>query len=275
MDFINGKADPWGMKVNPTYKKISLPRRGVAAARRLRPGDREHLPAEQPGGLLHPARRAGHHAAQDRRGAARRLAQRADPLRRRPRRPAATRSAGSTDSPSGRASCSASSASATPSATACAPPRWRPSQARTSRPTDASLAAALGLAEQKKPDDPFVLDQADVRKSGKAYPGTMVVYTAAKTANLVAEDAAKVAQFIRVSTTEGQKAGTGNGELPAGFLPIKKTGATAKLHAAAQEVADAVAKQDPLPSEAPARVRTPGWGAGTADTPVPPAPDLG
>ena len=26
MDFINGKADPWGMKVNPSYKKIKLPR---------------------------------------------------------------------------------------------------------------------------------------------------------------------------------------------------------------------------------------------------------
>ena len=25
MDFVNGKADPWGMKVNPTYKKIKLP----------------------------------------------------------------------------------------------------------------------------------------------------------------------------------------------------------------------------------------------------------
>ena len=26
MDFVNGKADPWGMKVNPSYKKIELPR---------------------------------------------------------------------------------------------------------------------------------------------------------------------------------------------------------------------------------------------------------
>ena len=26
MDFVDGKADPWGMKVNPSYKKIELPR---------------------------------------------------------------------------------------------------------------------------------------------------------------------------------------------------------------------------------------------------------
>ena len=54
---------------------------------------------------------------------------------------------------------------------------------------------------------PFVLDQADVRTSGTAYPGTMVVYTAAKLRNLVKDDADKVALFIRTATTEGQKAG--------------------------------------------------------------------
>ena len=139
-------------------------------------------------------------------------------------------------------------------------------------PTDESLGAAVALMTQKKDDGPFVLDQADVRKSGKAYPGTMVVYTAAKTANLPEEDAAKVAQFIRVSTSEGQKAGTGNGELPAGFLPIEKNGVTAKLHASAQRVATAVEKQTPVPTEAPTTTTPPtGGGTGGSD-PIPPAP---
>ena len=58
MDFVNGKADPWGMKVNPSYKKIKLPTLGVAAAGHLHPADPEHLPPGQPRRLLHPARRA-------------------------------------------------------------------------------------------------------------------------------------------------------------------------------------------------------------------------
>ena len=110
-------------------------------------------------------------------------------------------------------------------------------------PTNHSLGAAVGLAKQSKRYQPFVLDQADVRRSGDAYPGTMVVYTAARLQNLDQEDADKVADFIRISTTEGQQPGSGNGELPAGFLPIEKTGVTAKLCRAAQDTADAIEAQ--------------------------------
>lgn len=106
-----------------------------------------------------------------------------------------------------------------------------------------SLAAGVKQAEQDTALGPFELDQAQVRKSGNAYPGTMIVYTAAKLSGLLPEDAAKVAQFMRVSTTEGQREGSGNGELPAGYLPIVESGATAKLLASAQAVADAVEAQ--------------------------------
>ena len=40
MDFINGKADPWGMKVNPSVQEDQAAALGVAAARHLRPADR-------------------------------------------------------------------------------------------------------------------------------------------------------------------------------------------------------------------------------------------
>ena len=49
---------------------------------------------------------------------------------------------------------------------------------------------------------PYVLDQADVEKAGKAYPGTMVVYTVAKLRNLEPSEAEKVALFIRTATTD-------------------------------------------------------------------------
>ncbi|WKN48716.1 hypothetical protein [Nocardioides sp. Arc9.136] len=129
-------------------------------------------------------------------------------------------------------------------------------------PTDASLGAAVRLAEQAEPMQPFVLDQADVRKDGAAYPGTMVVYTAARLRNLPKADATKVAQFIRVSTTEGQRPGSGNGELPEGYLPIRRTGVTAKLFRSAQRVADAVAAQ----REPAGGGDTSGGGSGGGDT---------
>lgn len=115
-------------------------------------------------------------------------------------------------------------------------------------PTRRSLGAAIALSEQDKRYHPFVLDQADVRRSSTAYPGTMVVYTAARLQNLEQEDADKVADFIRISTSEGQAPGSGNGELPDGFLPIEKTGVTAKLYRAAQDTAEAIeAQRSPAP----------------------------
>ena len=110
-------------------------------------------------------------------------------------------------------------------------------------PTDAAISKAIRLAEPSESGDgPFTLDMADVVKAD-AYPGTMIVYTAARTANLPQADADKVAQFIEVATTEGQKAGYGNGELPPGYVPLKKTGATAPLWKQAQAVAAAIAAQ--------------------------------
>ncbi|HMO11125.1 MAG TPA: hypothetical protein PKB06_06410, partial [Actinotalea sp.] len=44
--------------------------------------------------------------------------------------------------------------------------------------------------------------------------------------------------------TEGQVRGSANGQLPAGFLPITATGATAKLYESAQTVAAAFLRQD-------------------------------
>lgn len=111
-------------------------------------------------------------------------------------------------------------------------------------PSTSSLSAAVKLMKQRNGDlSPFVLDQGDVKKSASAYPGTMVVYTAAKTADASKADAAKVAQFIRISSTEGQQPGSGNGQLPGGFLPIRKQGPTAAFYDVAQRAATAIAAQ--------------------------------
>jgi len=92
------------------------------------------------------------------------------------------------------------------------------------------------------------------------------VYTAAKTQHLDRADAEKVAQFIRVSITEGQRPGSGNGELPEGYLPIRDSGLTKKLYVSAQQVADAVAAQ-----KEPAPPKTPSGGTHDGNPHVPPA----
>jgi hypothetical protein len=140
-------------------------------------------------------------------------------------------------------------------------------------PSTSSLSSSVRLATQAKPNLPFTMDMGDLLKAGNAYPGAMVVYTAAKLRNLDKADAAKVAQFIRVSTTQGQVPGSGNGQLPAGFLPITDGGVTKKLYVSAQQVAAAVAAQKPAPTPPPSNPpptgpQNPGGAPGT----VPGAP---
>ncbi|GAA5107612.1 hypothetical protein GCM10023339_05850 [Alloalcanivorax gelatiniphagus] len=110
-------------------------------------------------------------------------------------------------------------------------------------PTDAAISKAVRLAEPSTSGEgPFGLDMADMVRAN-AYPGTMIVYTAARTANLPQEDADKVAQFIEVATSEGQRQGYGNGQLPPGYLPLSRTGPTGPLWKQAQAVAAAVGEQ--------------------------------
>lgn len=130
-------------------------------------------------------------------------------------------------------------------------------------PSTETMSAAVKVAQPKGRRGPFEMDMAELRKAGDAYPGTMVVYTAARLQNLAAEDAAKVAQFIRIATTEGQHAGSGNGQLPGGFVPISDTGATRPLFDRAQAVARAIEKQKvpAAPAEAGPATVNPGTAA--------------
>ncbi len=291
MDFINGKADPWGMKVNPSYKKLTLPRVGVAAARHLHPDHQQQLPPDT-----------------TRRSTSPSWPHRSPPCAR------------SSDAlldawPNVQTRCDSDLATSSyklgridrqsygsrfmlgvVSLGDAARYGLHTAALQTKKgtfvaPDEESLAAAVDLMQPQEPSKggkghqggesrrgsgepglselgrPFVLDQADIRTSGKAYPGTMVVYAAAKLRNLVQDDADKVALFIRTATTEGQKAGAGNGELPAGFLPIEKKGATRKLFDLAQSVGDGgrgadarSRRSEPAPSDTSAPTLPPNTG---------------
>lgn len=139
-------------------------------------------------------------------------------------------------------------------------------------PTSASLASAIKLAKPKNVRSAFTLSQKDLRKVPAAYPGTMIVYTVAKLDGLEKADATKVASFIRISTSEGQVVGSGNGKLPGGFLPIAKTGATSALYSQAQKVAKLVEAQKP-PTPKPAKTAAPPKAAPAAPVAVAPAVD--
>jgi hypothetical protein len=116
-------------------------------------------------------------------------------------------------------------------------------------PSDASISAAVKVAKPQGVRKAFDLSQATIRKTKGAYPGAMIVYTVAKLRGLAKPDAKTVASFIRIATTEGQVAGSGNGRLPEGFVPITKKGATAALYAQAQKVASLIEEQkEPTPA---------------------------
>ncbi|HWA65635.1 MAG TPA: hypothetical protein VG899_04620, partial [Mycobacteriales bacterium] len=110
-------------------------------------------------------------------------------------------------------------------------------------PDDAGLSAAIDLIKPGPKLKPFELSEQAIRKSKAAYPGTTIVYTAAKTSGLDKTTAQEVSQFITVSSTEGQVPGRGNGQLPDGYLPITKSGATKRLFAQAAQVAKVIAAQ--------------------------------
>lgn len=110
-------------------------------------------------------------------------------------------------------------------------------------PTDAGLAAAVAHARQDHPGGAFTIPQTAIFADPTAYPGTMIVHTAALMTGLDKETAADVAEFIRVATTEGQQAGIGNGLLPPGYLPIRAAGVTEPLYTSAQDVAEVIELQ--------------------------------
>ena len=136
-------------------------------------------------------------------------------------------------------------------------------------PTSSSLGAAVGLMRQSGALQPFTLPMREALTSGTAYPGTMVVHTAAKAhGGLSASDAKTVAQFISVSTSEGQVPGRDNGELPDGYLPLTDPSAKKLLVAAQQARAAILATAPATPSTSPPPSSGPSATASPTTVPV-------
>ena len=140
---------------------------------------------------------------------------------------------------------------------------------------NAGLQAAVKLAKPTPGLKPFRLSQRAIRKSKTAYPGTSIVYTAAKTSGLAGATAKDVAEFIKVSSSEGQVPGRGDGQLPGGYLPIAKSGPTQRLHAQALRVAQAISAQHASAAAAGPAAGTGGTSGApptASDVPLPSSP---
>ncbi|MBE7188655.1 hypothetical protein [Jatrophihabitans endophyticus] len=113
-------------------------------------------------------------------------------------------------------------------------------------PSDASLRAA---ADTLKPDTKtgvWPLDYSKLRTStagAHAYPGTMIVYTAVPTDGLPSSDATDLGKFLYFVSDEGQKPGTTAGDLPAGYLPMTDANGLGQLADYTSCAANAVADQ--------------------------------
>jgi hypothetical protein len=157
-------------------------------------------------------------------------------------------------------------------------------------PTDASLAAAARLLRPDSAHGMWALPYASLHAPGPAaaaYPGFMLVYVAAPTSGLKpASDASRLADFVRFAAGTGQVPGSGNGRLPAGFLPLTDGNGLGAQARYAQAAAGAIAAQTgdlpPLsgqastqPPVAPSTPASSGPDAASAGAPPASAPTSG
>lgn len=286
MAFVNGAADPWGMVVNPSYKGIKLPLAEFPLLDSFIPTTldpcRQQNPAPYFTQLAAPVTsfRKVAEAVLDGWPNVQTKCERssaADPYKtgRADRPGVGTRfmlgvvSLGDAARFGLRTAALQTSSSVAPTAAIDS------SAGRTFvGPTDSSLSLAAATAKRGSTSKAFDLSQARLAKNPEAYPGTMIVYTAAKTRGLEKAEAKKIASFVRISTREGQVPGSGNGKLPEGYVSITKTGPTAALYAQAQKVATLIEKQTPAAEEkAKAPTAAPAATPAAAPVAAPAAPE--
>jgi hypothetical protein len=105
-----------------------------------------------------------------------------------------------------------------------APAKFSDSTGRTFvAPTQASLLAAAKLLTPNKVLNTFTLPYDKLRtdpSGAQAYPGTLLLSTDVPTKGLTAADGANYGKLLSYAAGPGQVPGSGNGQLPDGYLPI-------------------------------------------------------
>jgi len=141
-------------------------------------------------------------------------------------------------------------------------------------PTAASMRAAVATLHPDQSTGTWPLPYATWRTTtagASAYPGTMVVYTAVPTQGLAAADAHHYADFLRFAGTSGQVLGSGSGQLPDGYLPMTAANGLGQMASYTLTAADAVEAQrgqlPPLVAVKPVGTPSPSSPAGSTGAP--------
>jgi hypothetical protein len=117
-------------------------------------------------------------------------------------------------------------------------------------PTNAAMTAAV---KDMTKTSAGTLQTNYTTKDATAYPLTMVVYAIVPTGGISKKKATAIARFLDYVANDGQRPGTGSGELPAGYDPLPENLRKQTLRAAT-EVLDQVgnpkkAKPSPTPTK--------------------------
>jgi hypothetical protein len=133
-------------------------------------------------------------------------------------------------------------------------------------PDDAGLKGAASLLQPDSNTKTWTLpyDSVSTTTWANAYPGTMVTYADVPTSGLDDSTAKRLSTFLTYAATTGQTAGSENGQLPDGYLPLTAANGLSALSTYTRVVAYAVAAQSgdvpaldaPLPTSTPTPKRT-------------------
>ena len=214
-DFIAGLPDPWGMRVNPFYQGAEIPR--------------DDFPKVDPycdysqnfqGIPLPPLCTLDNHPyAQDFHDTAR-SANRGDTLAKNQGtdNPRPVHYAKTPAQLSGQREVLAVTDTTSAARYGVITAKLRNAAGKFVAPTKAGLTA--GLATMQKTAVPGVLTSDPESTNKAAYPLTTVSYAVTAPNKLTKAEATDYAKFIRYAVGDGQKPGTGQGNLPDGYLPL-------------------------------------------------------
>lgn len=223
-DFVAGKPDQWGMRVNPAYQGMTLDREDFPRA------DSGCRAGPEPGNPLCPldalAYAADFHEAG--RGAAR-----GDTLERANWESAPPGWKKNVPQLSGERQVLALVDTATAARYQLPMAALVNAAGQYVSPTEESMTAALGGLKKTGVTGVEVTDPA--YQNASAYPLTSISYAVTAPRLLEVAEAKAYAGFLRFVTTDGQVRGIGPGQLPEGYVPL-----TAAMRKLAAEAADLI-----------------------------------
>lgn len=114
-------------------------------------------------------------------------------------------------------------------------------------PSDAALRAAVKMMEPDSHTGSWTVPYAKMRAAAagrSAYPGTILISTDVPTTGVPKATSRDLGRFLGFAATTGQRAGTGNGQLPAGYLPMTAANGAADMVAYTKAAAADVTAQN-------------------------------